>query len=152
MFADPALEICSEGTLKGLRPEVHPGSPWHIIHPSGPPLQTQAWGHVFSRRDWPERAIEIHVYPEPSCMALADVGVQLCAQDCLVLILPSGDSVCFFSPHPTPTCFCPNKECFCTLENICKSVIGRAEQLSEPVRYREPFQTILEAQGSVKLD
>lgn len=77
---------------------------------------------------------------------------ELRAQDRLASILPSRDSVCFFCPHPTPTGFCPNKECFCTLENICKSVIGRAERLSEPVRYREPFRTILQAQGSVTLD
>lgn len=77
---------------------------------------------------------------------------ELRAQDCLASILPSRDSVCFFCPHPTPTGFCPNKECFCTLENIRKSVIGRAERLAEPVRYREPFRTILQAQGSVTLD
>lgn len=152
MFADPALEVCSEETSKSVRPEVHPGSPWHIIHPSGPPLQTQSWGYAFSRRDWPERAIEMHLFIQsPAAWLRRTWDCELCAQDPLVSSLPSHKSLCFFSPHFTPTCFCPNKACFCSLENRRKSVVGSAEQLSKPARYREPFQTVLEAQGGVKL-
>lgn len=47
MFANPALEIRSEGTSERLRAELPSGSPWPISppqRPSGPQILAQAWG------------------------------------------------------------------------------------------------------------
>lgn len=50
-------------------------------------------------------------------------------------ILLSHDSVCFFSPLPTPTCLSKQRMPLLSRRR-CKSVVRRAEQPSKPVSPR----------------